>query len=80
MADLVYCATNILFFDIPLSYYYINLNTIYCLSSGDLYLSFGISVLLSTVSRVLCSEVCETFVILFSILLSIKLPVVSAFF
>ena len=36
-----------LFFDIPLSYYYINFNSsiICCLSFGDTYLSFAISLL-----------------------------------
>ena len=41
--------SNLLFFGIPLSYYYINLNSsiICCLSFGDIYLSFGISLLIS---------------------------------
>ena len=39
--------TYLLFFGIPLLYYYINLNSsmIFCLSCGDIYLSFGISLL-----------------------------------
>ena len=41
--------SNLLFFGIPLLYYYINLNSsiICCLSCGDIYLSFGISLLAS---------------------------------
>ena len=41
--------SNLLFFGIPLLYYYINLNSsiICCLSFGDIYLSFGISLLAS---------------------------------
>ena len=41
--------TSLLFFGIPLLYYYINLNSsiICCLSFGDIYLSFGISLLVS---------------------------------
>ena len=40
---------DLLFFGIPLLYYYINLNSsiIFCLSCGDIYLSFGISLLTS---------------------------------
>ena len=39
--------TNLLFFGIPLLYYYINPNSsiIFCPSCGDIYLSFGISLL-----------------------------------
>ena len=39
--------TNLLLFSIPLLYYYINLisSVICCLSCGDIYLSFGISLL-----------------------------------
>ena len=68
MLDLVYCLTNLLFSDIPLLYYCINLESsiIFCLSSGDIYLSLGISLLCSfvTVSGFLCCEVFETYVIL----------------
>ena len=41
MADLVYCLTNLLFFDIPFIYYYINLRSllIFGLSAGDVHLS-----------------------------------------
>ena len=39
--------TNLLFFGIPLLYFYINLNSsiIFCLSCGDIYLSFGVSLI-----------------------------------
>ena len=41
MVDLSYCLTNLSSFDIPLLYYYTSPNTIiYCLFSGDMYLSF----------------------------------------
>ena len=50
MVDLVYCTTDLLFLDIPLLYYYLNLNlsTIGRLSSEDINLSFGVSVSLLT--------------------------------
>ena len=43
----MYHLTDLLFFGIPLLYYYINLNSsiIFCVSCGDIYLSFGISLL-----------------------------------
>ena len=39
--------TGLLYFGIPLLYYYIDLNSsiLFCLSYGDIYLSFGISML-----------------------------------
>ena len=39
---MVHCISNLLFFDIPLSYYYTNLNSsiICCLFSGDMYLYY----------------------------------------
>ena len=45
----MYHLSNLLFFGIPLLCYYINLNSsiICCLSFGDKYLSFGISLLAS---------------------------------
>ena len=81
----MHCLINLLFFDIPLLYYYTNLNTsiIYCLFSGYTYLSFGISISL------LASSLCEgksledffqRFLILSAILLPIKSPVASAVF
>ena len=58
MADLVYSLISLLFFDIPLLYYHINLNLliIVCLSFGDIYLSLGVSVYLSTVSEEFCRD------------------------
>ena len=49
--NLVYCPANVLFFYIPLLYYYTNLNSsiICCLFSGDIYLSFGVSISFSSV-------------------------------
>ena len=81
MFDLVYYLINLLFFNIPLLYYYINfrLSVIFCLSSEDIYLSFDISlsnlvfsVSLSTVSELFCGESFDTFLILSTILLPIK--------
>ena len=84
MVDLVHYLTNLLFFDIPLLYYYINLisSVILCLSSGDIYLSLGISLSYSfvIVSELFCGELLETFVVLVAILLPIISPVVSAAF
>ena len=79
MVDFVYCLTNLLFFNISLLHYYINLRSsiISCLSLGDMYLSLGISLSCSsiTVSELYCCEVSETFVILSTISLQIKSPV-----
>ena len=81
----MYCLTNLLFFDIPLLYYYINLRSskISCLSSGDIYLSLGISLDISlsfsfvSVSELFFYEFFETFVVLLAILLPMKSPVAS---
>ena len=79
----MYCPINLLFFDIPLLYYYINFRSsvIFCLSSGD-YLSLGISLsyLFVNVYELLCCGCFETPVILLAILLPIKSPVASAIF
>ena len=82
MVDLVCCLTDFLFFDITSSFHYINLrsSTIFCLFSGDTYLSLGISVSFSTFAELICGEVLETFVILLAILLTVKLRVASAVF
>ena len=57
---LVYCITNLLFFDIPLLYFYIKLrlSRIFCLNSGDIYLALGISLSYPfvTISELLCGE------------------------
>ena len=88
MADLVYCPTNLLFFDIPFLYCYTNLNSsiISCPSFGDIYLSFGVSD--SSLASLFCGflecnsieDFFETLVILSAILLPIKSPVASAVF
>ena len=73
MIDMVFCIKSLLFLVIPL-FYYINLNSsiISCLSSRVMFLSFSISVSLSTVSEVFRGDVC---LILLSTLLPIKSPV-----
>ena len=83
MVDLMHCLTNLLFFDIPLLYYYTNLNSsiICCLFSGDMYLSFGASD--SSLASLFCERLedfFKTLVILSAILLPIKSPVASAVF
>ena len=81
---MVYLITSLLIFDIPLLCQYFNLKSsvISCLSSGDIYLSLGISLLFSfiTVSKLFCCEFCKTFMILLAILFPIKSPVASAVF
>ena len=69
-------------FDVPLLCYYITLRSsiIFCLSFGDIYLSFRISVSLSTVFKVFCDDFFEAFVISLAILLLIKSPVLPLFF
>ena len=85
MVDLILCLTNLLFFGIPLLYYYTNLNssTTCCLSSGDVYLFLGVA--LSTPTSVLSlgnslADFFETLVIFSVILLPIKSSVASAVF
>ena len=84
MVGLVYYLTNLSFFDIPLLYYYINLRSsiIFCLSSGNIFLSLGISLQCSfvIVAELFSGELLETFVILLAILLPNKSPVASAAF
>ena len=81
MIDVVYCLTNLLFFDIPLLYCYISLKLpkMFPLSSGDLYhfLSVSLSCSLLAVSKLLCVKVLE---MLSAILLPNKLPVASSVF
>ena len=81
---MVYLITSLLIFDIPLLCQYFNLKSsvISCLSSGDIYLSWGISLLFSfiTVSKLFCCEFCKTFMILLAILFPIKSPVAYAVF
>ena len=90
MVDVIHCLTNLLFFDIPLLYYYTNFNSlITCFPfSGDMYLSFGISD--SPVASLFCErsstkcsflrEFLEIFVLSSAILLPIESPVASAVF
>ena len=84
MVDLLYYLTSLFFFDVTVLYYYINLRSsiIFWLSSGDIYLSFGISLSCSfvIVSELFYNERLGTFVILLAILLPIKSPVASAVF
>ena len=76
----------LLFFGIPLLYYYINLTSsiICCLPYGDIYVSFGISLLASFDDNSFeCNclgDFFETLVILSAILLPIQSPVSSAVF
>ena len=77
----MYCLTNLLLFNIPLSYCYtrLNLSIICYLFSGDVCLSFDISYLPLTAFKLFCN-VFSTFKILSVILLPIKSPVASAVF
>ena len=58
------------------------LSIIFCLSSGGVYLSLGISLSHSfvNVSKLFCCEFNEIFLILITILLPIKSPVASTDF
>ena len=77
----MYCLRNLLYSDVPLLYY-VNLNSsiIYCIFSGEIYLSFGISVS----SKLFCE--CDFFedfdaLVIFSVIsLPIKSPVDFAAF
>ena len=84
MVGLVYCLKHLLYFDIPLMYYYINITSsmIFCLSSRGIYLSFLMSLSCSflTIYKLFCGKILAFFVILSVILLPIKSPVASAFF
>ena len=75
MVGLMYCQTNLLFFDIPLLYYP-NLSSSVHLFSGDIYLSFGICNSFSSVFELFC----EAFVILSATSLPNKSPVASFVF
>ena len=73
MVDLICRLLNLLFFGIPLLYYVsFNSSIIFCLSLGDIYLSFGISLLTSSYNFF------DILVILSAILLPIKSPVAFA--
>ena len=81
MVNLVYYWTNLLFYDIPLLYFSVDLRSsiIFCLSTGDIYLSLGIylSCPFVIVSELFSSELLDTFVIMSVISLPIKSPVAS---
>ena len=69
---------KLFFFYTPLLYYFnLSSSIISCLSSEEIYLSLGISLLYSfvTVSELFCGKFFETFVILLAILLPVKSPV-----
>ena len=67
---------NSLFFGIPLLYYAsFNSSIIFCLSLGEIYLSFGIPLITSS-----CDFLEGFAIILSAILLPIKSPVAFAFF
>ena len=73
----MHCLINLLFFNIPLLYCYINLkSSIICRHfSGDMYLVFGTSVLLLALLVLECNsaeDFFETLVILSAILLPVK--------
>ena len=82
MVNVVCCVASLLFFDILYYTFILILSIFFCFSSGDIYLSFGISLSCSflIVSKLLCDKVRETFVILSAIWLTIKSPVASAVF
>ena len=71
---MVYYLKNLLFFDIPLLKYYINLisSIIFCRSSGDTYLSLNasLSCSFSTISKLFCCKMFEIFIILSASLLA----------
>ena len=73
MVYLMYHLLDLLFFGIPLLYYVsFNSSIIFCLSLGKIYLSFGISLLISSY------DFFDALVILSAILLPIKSPVAFA--
>ena len=84
MVDLVYYLTNLLFFDIPLLYYYTNLRSSinFYLPPGDIYPSLDVSLSCSfvIVSELFFEELLETFLFLSAMLLPIKSPVLLLFF
>ena len=86
MADFMRHLSNVLFFGIPLLYYYINLNSsiICCFSFGEIYLSLyiylGISLLTSFDCISSLRDFFDALLILSAILLPTKSPVASAVF
>ena len=82
MANLMRHLSNLLFFSIPLLNYYINLNSsmISCLSFGEIYISFGISLLTSFDCISSLRDFFDALAILSAILSPTKSPVASAVF
>ena len=80
IVDLVYCLKSLLFFDIPLLYYYINRRSYIFLLK--IYISLGISLLCSfvIVPDLLWGEVLKTFIIYLVIILPFKSLVTLAVF
>ena len=79
MVDLMCRLSNLRFFDIGLLYYVsFNSSIIFCLSLGEIYLSFGISLLTSFNCISSFCDFFDALVILSAILLPIKSPVASA--
>ena len=78
----MYCLPNLSFFDIPLLYYYTNLNSsiILCIFFGDICPFFGTSISSSFCECDFLGDFLETLVILSAILLPIKSSVASAVF
>ena len=87
MINFVYYLTNLLFIDTPL-FYYINhrLSIVFCLYSGNIYLSLRIflgnslSCSFLIISELFCYEFLETLLIFLAILLPMKSPIASAAF
>ena len=82
MIDLVYWLRNLLFFDIPLLYYHVNLRSSinfcrYISFFWDISSKSNIFCFFVTVSELFCGEVIKNFIILSEILLPIKSPVVA---
>ena len=79
MVDLMCRLSNLLIFGIPLLYYVIfNSSIIFCLSLGEIYLSFGISLLTSFDCISSFCDFFDALAILSAFLLPIKSPVASA--
>ena len=77
MVDLMHCLTNLLLFNIPLSYCYTNYNSsiLYCLSSGDII--FSVVTLSASTSVLLFCHSLADFLETLSILSVTLLPVIS---
>ena len=82
MVDLMYCLTYLLFFDILLLYYYINLRSLIIFWLSSEYINLSLSIYLSfsfaIPSELFYGEILETFVVLLVILSPIKSPAALA--